>query len=170
MIDPWWPLPDLWPQQCPTLWSGALLTKFGSHRAFLRHIDLWMTFDPRSGRFENVPTNLMGPSPTPMQSFSSIPQSMAKRIAGHIYTHIHRLHYFSNIDVCNPIRSILSNMSMEQRQIAYSWIQFNSGAMLAALQWAIAATPLSGIGLFSIRLFKSAVFGPTFNLITREGW
>ena len=84
------------------LWSEALLTKFGNHRAFLRQIDLWMTFDPRSGRFENMPTNLVGPSPTPMQSFSLIPRSMTKRIAGHTYiythTHTHRLHYFSSID------------------------------------------------------------------------
>ena len=54
------------PQQCTTLWSGALLTKFGSPWAFLRQIDPWMTFDPRWGRFENMPTNLVGPSPTPM--------------------------------------------------------------------------------------------------------
>ena len=89
--DPWWPLHDLWPQQCTTLWPVVLFTKFGSHRAFLRQIDLWMTFDPTWGRFENMPTNLGGPSPTPMPTFSSIPQSMAKRIAGHtyIYTHTH---------------------------------------------------------------------------------
>ena len=89
LVDPWWPLHDLWPQQCTTLWPGVLFTKFGSHRAFLRQIDLWMTFDPRWGRFENMPTNLVGPSPTPMSTFSSIPQSMAKRIAGHTYTHTH---------------------------------------------------------------------------------
>ena len=46
-----------------------------------------MTFDPRSGRFENMPTNLVGPSPTPMPTFSLIPRSMAKRIAGHTHTH-----------------------------------------------------------------------------------
>ena len=80
---------DLWPQQCTALWSGVLLTKFGSHRAFLRQIDPWMTFNPRWGRFENMPTNLVDPSPTPMPSFSSIPQSMAKRIAGHTYIYTH---------------------------------------------------------------------------------
>ena len=32
-IDPSWPLHDLWPQQCITLWSGDLPTKFGGHRA-----------------------------------------------------------------------------------------------------------------------------------------
>ena len=54
-----WPLmtpDDLWPQQCTTLWPGVLFTKFGNHRAFLRQIDLWMTFDPRWGRFKNMPT------------------------------------------------------------------------------------------------------------------
>ena len=86
LVDPRWPLHDLWPQQCTTLWPGFPLTKFGSHRVFLRQIDPWVTFDPRLGRFENMPTNLGGPSPTPMPSFSSIPQSTAKRIAGHIHT------------------------------------------------------------------------------------
>ena len=102
LVDPSWPLHDLWPQQCTTLWSGVVLTKFGSHRAFLRQIDLWMTFDPGWGHSENMPTNLVDPSPTPMLSFSSIPRSMTKRIAGHTYTHTHthtnRLHYFSSID------------------------------------------------------------------------
>ena len=105
MVDPRWPLHDLSTQQCTTLWSGVLITIFGSHRAFLKQIDLWMTFDPRSGRFENKPTNLVGLSPTPMPTFSLIPQSMVKRIAGHTYTHTHihtRLHYSSNIDVMFP--------------------------------------------------------------------
>ena len=103
--DPRWPLHDLWPQQCTTLWSMVLFTKFGNHRAFLRQIDPRMTFDPWSGRFQNMPTNLVGPSPTPMPTFSSVHRSMAKRIAGHTHTHIHththRLHYFSSIDVHN---------------------------------------------------------------------
>ena len=30
-----------------------ILTKFGSHRAFVRQIDPFMTYDPRWGRFEN---------------------------------------------------------------------------------------------------------------------
>ena len=114
-LTPGWPhMTPAWPltQQCTTLWSGVLLTKFGSPRAFLRQIDPWMTFDPRWGRFENMPTNLVGPSPTPMPTFSSIPRSMAKRIAGHTpppphthpththtHTHTHRLHYFSSIDI-----------------------------------------------------------------------
>ena len=80
------------------LWSRTLLIIFGSHRAFLRQIDPWMTFDPRWGRFENMPTNLLGPSPTPMPTFSSVPLSMTKRIAGHTYTHTNRLWYFSSID------------------------------------------------------------------------
>ena len=68
-MTPTWPLT----QQCTTLWSGVLFTKFGSHRVLLRQIDPWMTFDPRFSRFENMPTNLVGPSPTPMPTFSSIP-------------------------------------------------------------------------------------------------
>ena len=66
LVDPRWPLHDFWPQQCTTLWSEVLFTKFGSHRAFLRQIDPWMTFDLWWGRFESMPTNLVGPSPTPM--------------------------------------------------------------------------------------------------------
>ena len=98
LVDPRWPLCDLWPQQCTTFWSGILLNKFGSHRAFLRQIDPWMTFDSRWGHFENMPTNLVGPSPTPMPTFSSIPQSVTKRIAVHIPIHAYRLCDFSSID------------------------------------------------------------------------
>ena len=107
LVYPRWPLHDLWPQQCTTLCSGVLLTKFGSHRAFLRQIDPWMTFDPRLGRFENMPTNLVGLSPTPMPTFSSIRRSMTKHIAGHTYIHIHRLHYFSSIDIDRTINLII---------------------------------------------------------------
>ena len=35
LLDPTWPLHDLWPQQCIMLWSGVLPTKFGGHRALL---------------------------------------------------------------------------------------------------------------------------------------
>ena len=63
LVDPGWPLRDLRPQQCITLWSGVLPTKFGSHRAFLRQIDLWMTFDLWSGRFEKLTHKPQGPIP-----------------------------------------------------------------------------------------------------------
>ena len=85
LLDPRWPLHDFWTQQCTTLWSGVLLTKFGSHRAFPRRIDSFMTYDPRWGCFENMPTNLVGPSPSPMPTFSVIPQSMTKCIVGHLW-------------------------------------------------------------------------------------
>ena len=59
-----------------------------------------MTFDSRWGCFENMPTNLVGPSPTPMPTFSSVSLSMVKRITGHTY----RLYYFSTgsieVNVC----------------------------------------------------------------------
>ena len=32
LLDPSWPLHDLWPQQCIMLWSAVLPTKFGGHR------------------------------------------------------------------------------------------------------------------------------------------
>ena len=38
LLDPSWPLHDLWPQQCITLWSEILPTKFGGHRAFLSNL------------------------------------------------------------------------------------------------------------------------------------
>ena len=50
-MTPAWPLT----QQCTTLWSGLLPTKFGSHRVFPRQLDLWMTFDLWWGHFENMP-------------------------------------------------------------------------------------------------------------------
>ena len=87
LVDPDWSLHDFWPQQCSTLLSGVLPIKFGGQRAFLKQLDLWMTFDFWWGRFENIPTYLGGPSPTPMPSFSSIHQSTTKRIAVHTYTH-----------------------------------------------------------------------------------
>ena len=59
--------------------------QIGSHRAFVRQRDLRMTFDLGWSRFENTPTNLVVPSPTPMTTVSSIPQSPTKRIAVHTY-------------------------------------------------------------------------------------
>ena len=38
LLDPSWPLHDLWPQQCIMFWSGILLTKFGGHRALLSNL------------------------------------------------------------------------------------------------------------------------------------
>ena len=38
LVDPRWPLCDLWPKQYVTLWSGVLHTKFGGHRAFLSNL------------------------------------------------------------------------------------------------------------------------------------
>ena len=38
LLDPSWPLHDLRPQQCITLWSVILSTKFGSHRAFISNL------------------------------------------------------------------------------------------------------------------------------------
>ena len=67
-----------------TLFRGSS-HQFGSHRAFPRQIDPFMTYDPRWGRFKNIPTNLEGLSPTPMATFSLIPQSMRKHIAGQLW-------------------------------------------------------------------------------------
>ena len=94
LVDPRWPLHDLPPQQCITLRSGVLPTKFGSHRTFLRQIDLWMTFDLWSGRFEKLTTNLGGPYPTTLPSFSSMRRSTTKRIAGQT----NKLGFFISID------------------------------------------------------------------------
>ena len=38
LLDPRWPLHDLWSQQCITLWSGILPTKFGGHRTLLSNL------------------------------------------------------------------------------------------------------------------------------------
>ena len=45
-----WPLHDLWPNQCITLWSGFLPTKFGSHRAYVSILTYagWPLHDLRS--------------------------------------------------------------------------------------------------------------------------
>ena len=88
-LTPVWPrltLHDLWPQQCTTLQSGDLPTKCGNHRVFIKQLDIWMTIELWWGRFEIMLSNLVGPSPTPVPSFSSIPQSTTKRIA--VYTYI----------------------------------------------------------------------------------
>ena len=71
-------------EACTILRSGVP-TKFGGHRAFLKQFDLWLTFDIWWGRFENVLLSLEGPNPTPMPSFSPIPQNTTKRIAGQPY-------------------------------------------------------------------------------------
>ena len=38
-------------------WSWVLPTKFDGHRAFLKQLDLWMTFDLWLGCFENMLSN-----------------------------------------------------------------------------------------------------------------
>ena len=122
LVDPRWLLHDLWPQQCTALWSGVLLTKFGSHRAFLRQIDPWMTLNPRWGRFENMPTNLVDPSPTPMPSFSSIPQTHSRT---YIYTY--RLYYFCSVDMSLLSRHNQGEMTCLGPQIIIPWpVSFSS--------------------------------------------
>ena len=58
LLDPSWPLHDLWPHQCFMLWSEILSIKFGGHKAFLSNLtpgwppawltpdNPYMTFDP----------------------------------------------------------------------------------------------------------------------------
>ena len=46
------------PQQCITPWSGVLPAKFGSYRAFLRQLNIWMTFDLWWGRFVKLLSTL----------------------------------------------------------------------------------------------------------------
>ena len=43
VVDPGWPLHDIWPQQYITLWSSVLPTKFSGFRAFLRN---WPLVEP----------------------------------------------------------------------------------------------------------------------------
>ena len=38
LVDLGWPVHVLWPQQCITLWSWVLPTKFGGHRALLSQL------------------------------------------------------------------------------------------------------------------------------------
>ena len=76
--------------------------KFGGHRAFPRHLNLWMTFNLLWGRFENMLPIVVDPFPTVMPIFSLIPQSKTKRMAVDTYIptylHAYRLGYFSGID------------------------------------------------------------------------
>ena len=66
-----------------------------------------MTFVPRWGHFENMPTNLVGQSSTPMPTFSSIPQSMMKHVAIHTYIHtyIHKFCICVTHDTASPIHN-----------------------------------------------------------------
>ena len=82
ILTPDWQPYMTWPQECITLWSGALPAKFGDHRSFVKQFDLWVTFDLWSGGFEKLTTNLGGPFPTTLSSFSSMHWSTKKRIAG----------------------------------------------------------------------------------------
>ena len=38
VVEPSWPLHDIWPHQCTTLRSGVLPTKLGCHRVFLSNL------------------------------------------------------------------------------------------------------------------------------------
>ena len=57
-----------WSRQCATVWSGVQ-AEFSSCRAFLRHIDMWMTFDlwPLIGLLCKVALKPWGPPLTPYQ-------------------------------------------------------------------------------------------------------
>ena len=47
LVDLGWPLHDLWPQQCITLWSGVLPTKFDGLRTLLsKLIPTWPQLTP----------------------------------------------------------------------------------------------------------------------------
>ena len=59
-LNPMWPLTQQW----ATLWSEVLPNKFGTHRTFLRQLDLWMTFDLWWGHFKIWFFNLGGLPPT----------------------------------------------------------------------------------------------------------
>ena len=87
LVDNGWPLHDLRLHHCTTLQSGVLHTKFGGHKAFLKQLWSLDGFDLWWGRFENMLSILVDISPTPIPSFSSIPQSTTKRIAVHTYLH-----------------------------------------------------------------------------------
>ena len=100
-----WPLltlvdPCMTPEMHYSLVRDSFYTKFVGNRAFLKQLDLWMTFDLWWGRFENMLLNLVGPSPTPMPSSapSSKHDETHSRTHLHTYLHTHRLRY--SID-CN---------------------------------------------------------------------
>ena len=99
LVDPRWPLHDLWPKQWVTLRSGVLPTKFGGLMAFLKELDLLMTFELLLVHFENMLSNLVGPSPTLMPSFRALaPYLKARRNVQpyiHIDIHPYRGHYLS---------------------------------------------------------------------------
>ena len=133
LADPGWPLHKLWPQQCITLRAGVLTNKFCGHKAFLKQLDLWMTFDLWRGRFENMLSNLVGLSSTPMPSFSSITpydethsRTYIHKRGGYILTY--RLGYFSSIDILTPpsrvkkITSSCDTLDLAQRSCS----KFNS--------------------------------------------
>ena len=52
---------------------------------FLKQLELWVTFDHWWGRFENMLSKFLSLSPTPMTSFSSIPQTAT-------LTYLHNMH------------------------------------------------------------------------------
>ena len=100
-----WPLHDLGPQQCTMLWWGVILTKFGSHRAFLRQIDPVWLLTPGG-----VVLKICPQTPTPHAKFQL---DTSKHDETHSQTiHTHRLHYFSSIIVTHMARCL--NISFVQ--------------------------------------------------------
>ena len=67
-----------------TLHFGQGFYQFWQPKAFLRQLDLWMTFDHWWGHFELYSQKLRALPPTPKPSFSSVPRSMTKCISRHI--------------------------------------------------------------------------------------
>ena len=63
---------------------------YQTHWTFLKQLDLWMTFDLWSGRFENMLSNLVGPSPYPLAKFqlhTCKHDEMHSRTYIHTHTH-----------------------------------------------------------------------------------
>ena len=96
LVDHPWRLTPAWPL---TPEMQVLPTKFGGHRSFLKELDLWVTSNLWSGRFEKLTVSHGHLAPTTLPSFSSMPRSTTKHIAGYRdkNTDLNSL-FFINID------------------------------------------------------------------------
>ena len=98
LLDPGWPLHDLWPQQCITLWSGVLPTKLGSQRAYSSILTSgwpWLTpawpltpAMPQKSKLDQAP-------PTHPPSLSLVHLTVSEKKPGQTNKQTHReLRYF----------------------------------------------------------------------------
>ena len=102
LLDPSWPLHDLWPKQCIMLWSGVLPTKFGGHR-------------PLSSKFTPTWPQLTPVWPlTPAMHYALVRSSFHQICSAALATFNGLVHFYT-------YRAFLRNLTSDLPQLTPAW-------------------------------------------------